>query len=191
MKLLENMILEKGTILPGNILKVDNFINHMIDSELYMEMGKEFYEEYKNKNITKILTLEVSGIAMAFAAAVFFKVPVLFAKKSVSMTLGSNVYRSSVYSYTKDRKFDIMVDKRFIEPGENILIIDDFLANGEALNGLIDLVDQAGANVSGIGIGIEKAFQPGGKLIRDRGYKILSLARIEKFEDGRVVFCKD
>ncbi len=134
MKLLENMILEKGTILPGNILKVDNFINHMIDSELYMEMGKEFYEEYKNKNITKILTLEVSGIAMAFAAAVFFKVPVLFAKKSVSMTLGSNVYRSSVYSYTKDRKFDIMVDKRFIEPGENILIIDDFLANGEALN---------------------------------------------------------
>lgn len=191
MKLLENMILEKGTILPGNILKVDNFINHMIDSELYMEMGKEFYEEYKDKNITKILTLEVSGIAMAFAAAVFFKVPVLFAKKSVSMTLGSNVYRSSVYSYTKDRKFDIMVDKRFIEPGENILIIDDFLANGEALNGLIDLVDQAGANVSGIGIGIEKAFQPGGKLIRDRGYKILSLARIEKFEDGRVVFCKD
>lgn len=191
MKLLENMILEKGTILPGNILKVDNFINHMIDSELYMEMGKEFYEEYKNKNITKILTLEVSGIAMAFAAAVFFKVPVLFAKKSVSMTLGSNVYRSSVYSYTKDRKFDIMVDKRFIEPSENILIIDDFLANGEALNGLIDLVDQAGANVSGIGIGIEKAFQPGGKFIRDRGYKILSLARIEKFEDGRVVFCKD
>ncbi|MFB0918297.1 MAG: xanthine phosphoribosyltransferase [Clostridiaceae bacterium] len=191
MKLLEDMILEKGTILPGNILKVDNFINHMIDSELYMEMGKEFYEVYKDKDITKILTLEVSGIAMAFAAAVFFKVPVLFAKKSVSMTLGSNVYRSSVYSYTKDKKFDIMVDKRFIEPGENILIIDDFLANGEALNGLIDLVDQAGANVAGIGIGIEKAFQPGGKLIRDRGYKIHSLARIEKFEDGGVIFCKD
>ncbi len=189
MKLLEDKIINSGTILPGNILKVDNFINHMIDTELYMEMGREFHEVFKDRGITKILTLEVSGIALAFAAAVYFKVPILFAKKSQSLTLGSNVYRSSVYSYTKDKQFDIMVDKRFIEPGENVLIIDDFLANGEALKGLIDLTLQAGAHVMGVGIAIEKAFQGGGKKFREMGYQIHSLARIEKFEDGKVVFC--
>lgn len=189
MKLLEDKIINSGTILPGNILKVDNFINHMIDTELYMEMGREFHEVFKDRGITKILTLEVSGIALAFAAAVYFKVPILFAKKSQSLTLGSNVYRSSVYSYTKDKQFDIMVDKRFIEPGENVLIIDDFLANGEALKGLIDLTLQAGAHVMGVGIAIEKAFQGGGRKFREMGYQIHSLARIEKFEDGKVVFC--
>lgn len=191
MKKLEEKILRDGRILPGEILKVDNFINHMIDTDLFMEMGRDFYEAFKDSKITKIMTLEVSGIAMAFAAATYFKVPVLFAKKIQSLTLGNDVYTSQVYSYTKQTKSDIVVDRKYLLPGDNVLIIDDFLANGEALKGLVDLCDQAGAHIAGIGIGIEKAFQPGGKAFRAKGYRIHSLARIERFEENTVVFCRD
>lgn len=191
MKQLEEKILRDGRILPGEILKVDNFINHMIDTELFMAMGRDFYETFKDERITKIVTLEVSGIAMAFAAATYFKVPVLFAKKIQSLTLGNDVYTSQVYSYTKQKKNDIVVDRKYITPQDRVLIIDDFLANGEALKGLIDLCEQAGAEVAGVGIGIEKAFQPGGRTFREKGYRIHSLARIDHFEDDRVVFCSE
>lgn len=191
MKQLEEKILRDGRILPGEILKVDNFINHMIDTELFMAMGRDFYETFKDERITKIVTLEVSGIAVAFAAATYFKVPVLFAKKIQSLTLGNDVYTSQVYSYTKQKKNDIVVDRKYITPQDRVLIIDDFLANGEALKGLIDLCEQAGAEVAGVGIGIEKAFQPGGRTFREKGYRIHSLARIDHFEDDRVVFCSE
>lgn len=189
MKKLEEKILNEGRILPGEILKVDNFINHMIDTELFEEMGREFHDTFRDLGVTKILTLEVSGIALAYAAAVHFRVPVLFAKKIQSLTLGNDVYTSHVYSYTKQKKNDIVVDRKYLLPEDRVLIIDDFLANGEALKGLIDLCDQAGSTVVGIGIGIEKAFQPGGKKFRDLGYRIHSLARIERFADDSVIFC--
>lgn len=189
MKKLEEKILQEGRVLPGEILKVDKFINHMIDTELFMEMGREYYEAFKDEGVTKILTLEVSGIALAFAAATWFKVPVLFAKKIQSLTLGDDVYTSQVYSYTKQSSNDIVVDRKYILPEDRVLIIDDFLANGEALKGLLDLTAQAGAKVVGVGIGIEKAFQPGGKLFREKGYRIHSLARIQEFDGDTVIFC--
>lgn len=188
MDLLKNKILEEGKLLPGDILKVDKFLNHMIDPKLFDEMGKDFYEKFKNRGINKILTLEVSGIAIAFAAAKYFEVPVLFAKKSVSLTLGNDVYTSKVISYTKNKEFDIMVNKSFLDKNDKVLIIDDFLANGEALKGLIDLCNQASAQVIGVGIAIEKVFQNGGNKFREKGYEIYSQAMIEKFEDGKVIF---
>lgn len=191
MKKLEEMIIREGKVLPGEILKVDKFINHMIDTELFMAMGREYFETFKDEGVTKILTLEVSGIALAFAAATWFKVPVLFAKKIQSLTLGDDVYTSQVYSYTKQRSNDIVVDRKYILPEDRVLIIDDFLANGEALKGLLDLTVQAGAKVVGIGIGIEKAFQPGGKRFRDKGYRIHSLARIQAFDGDTVIFCPE
>jgi len=184
---LEERILEEGIVLPGDILKVDKFINHMIDPELFEKLADEFYERFKNKEVDKILTLEVSGIGIAFACGLKFKKPVLFAKKTVSKTLGSDVYTSQVYSFTKKINYDIMVAKEFLNEGEKVLIIDDFLANGKAIEGLIDLCNQAGAKVQGIGILIEKDFQPGGKKIREDGYQLESLAIIEKFENGKVV----
>jgi len=189
MNKLERKIVEEGQVLPGNILKVDHFINHMIDTELFQDMGQEFYDVFKKAGVTKILTLEVSGIALAYAAAVHFKVPVLFAKKIQSLTLGNDVYTSRVYSYTKQKSYDIVVDRKYILPEDRVLIIDDFLANGEALKGLIDLCDQAGSQVVGVGIGIEKAFQPGGKNFREKGYKVHSVARIQGFSGNKVIFC--
>lgn len=189
MNKLERKIVEEGQVLPGNILKVDHFINHMIDTELFQDMGQEFYDVFKKAGVTKILTLEVSGIALAYAAAIHFKVPVLFAKKIQSLTLGNDVYTSRVYSYTKQKSYDIVVDRKYILPEDRVLIIDDFLANGEALKGLIDLCDQAGSQVVGVGIGIEKAFQPGGKNFREKGYKVHSVARILGFSGNKVIFC--
>ncbi len=189
MNKLERKIVEEGQVLPGNILKVDHFINHMIDTELFQDMGQEFYDVFKKAGVTKILTLEVSGIALAYAAAIHFKVPVLFAKKIQSLTLGNDVYTSRVYSYTKQKSYDIVVDRKYILPEDRVLIIDDFLANGEALKGLIDLCDQAGSQVVGVGIGIEKAFQPGGKNFREKGYKVHSVARIQGFSGNKVIFC--
>lgn len=191
MKVLEDKILRDGRVLEGNILKVDNFLNHMIDPELFMEMGEDFYNKFKDKGINKILTLEVSGIAIAFAAAAYFKVPVVFAKKSHSLTLGGDVYTSKVFSYTKNKEFDIRVDKKFLTKYDRLLLIDDFLANGQALQGMVDLADQAGAEVCGIGIAIEKAFQEGGKKMRERGYEVYSQAKIEEFKDGKVIFCQE
>lgn len=189
MNKLERKIVEEGQVLPGDILKVDHFINHMIDTELFQDMGQEFYDVFKEAGVTKVLTLEVSGIALAYAAAIHFNVPVLFAKKIQSLTLGDDVYTSRVYSYTKQKSYDIVVDRKYILPEDRILIIDDFLANGEALKGLVDLCDQAGSQVVGVGIGIEKAFQPGGKTFREKGYKVHSLARIQGFSGDKVIFC--
>ncbi|CCY49338.1 MULTISPECIES: xanthine phosphoribosyltransferase [Peptostreptococcus] len=188
MKLLEERILRDGRILPGNILKVDKFLNHQIDPELFMEMGKDYYEHFKGQGINKILTLEVSGIAVAFAAATYFKCPVVFAKKSQSLTLADDVYSSKVISYTKKKEYDIKVDKNFLTKDDKVLIIDDFLATGQALHGLVGLCDQAGAEVKGIGIAIEKSFQDGGKKFREMGYDVYSQAMIEEFTEDSVKF---
>lgn len=188
MKLLEDMILKRGRVLDGNILKVDNFLNHQIDSDLFMEMGKDYYDHFKDKEITKILTLEVSGIAIAFATATYFKVPLVFAKKSASLTLSDDAYTSKVVSYTKKKEYDIKVDRNFLSGDDKVLIIDDFLATGQALKGLVSLCDQAGAEVAGIGIAIEKTFQGGRKLFRDKGYDVYSQAMIKAFENNSVIF---
>lgn len=188
MKYLEEMIEREGRVLSGEILKVDKFINHCIDVDLFDKMGKAFHETFKDRGVTKILTLEVSGIGIAVMAGYHFKVPVVFAKKTVSKTLGSDVYRSSVYSFTKGVTYDIMVSRDFLCEDDRVLLIDDFLANGKALEGMIDIVKQADAQVVGIGIAIEKAFQAGGENIRKQGYDIRSLAVIDHFEDGKVVF---
>lgn len=188
MQSLKERILRDGTVLNGNILKVDNFINHMIDPGLFMEMGKEYYDYFKDKNITKIFTIEVSGIGLAVTTGYVFQVPVLFAKKTISKTLSENCYETKVYSYTKKTTYTVRVDKRMLDSGDNVLIIDDFLANGEALKGLIDIVEQAGAKVAGIGIAIEKGFQKGGELIRSEGYDLKSLAIIKEFKDGSIIF---
>ena len=188
MKLLEDMILKRGRVLDGNILKVDNFLNHQIDPDLFMEMGKDYYDHFKDKGITKILTLEVSGIAIAFAAATYFKVPLVFAKKSASLTLSDDAYSSKVVSYTKKKEYDIKVDRNFLSGDDKVLVIDDFLATGQALKGLVSLCDQAGAEVAGIGIAIEKTFQNGGKLFRDKGYDVYSQAMIKAFENNSVIF---
>ncbi len=188
MELLEKKIQESGRVLPGNILKVDNFLNHMIDVELFDEMGKEFYNHFKSKKIDKIITIEVSGIGLSVATARYFKVPVLYAKKTESKTLSDNCYVSQVYSYTKATTYNIRVDKNMLTRGEHVLIIDDFLANGKALEGLIDIADQAGVVIEGIGIAIEKGFQQGGTMIRDKGYEIQSLAIVDSLDNNKVTF---
>lgn len=191
MKLLEEKVHQVGRVLGEDILKVDSFLNHMIDTELMLAMGEDFYQHFKDKPITKILTLEVSGIAVAFAAAQYFKVPVLFAKKIESLTLGDNVYTSEVVSYTKNKRYNINVDKTFLTQDDHVLIIDDFLAKGEALKGLFDVCQQAGAQVEGVGIAIEKVFQGGGQKYRDQGYDVYSQAMIDRFENGKVVFVEE
>lgn len=188
MKLLEDRIHSEGQVLGEDILKVDSFLNHMIDTDLMMSMGEDFYNHFKDKPITKIVTLEVSGIAVALGAAQHFKVPVVFAKKIESLTLGDNVYSSEVVSYTKNKRYTIKVDKTFLTEDDHVLIIDDFLAKGEALKGLMDVCTQSGATIEGVGIAIEKVFQGGGKMYRDQGLDIYSQAMIKGFEDGRVIF---
>lgn len=188
MKLLEDMILEYGKVLPGNILKVDSFLNHQIDPDLFMKMGEDFYAHFKEEGITKVLTLEVSGIGIALTTALCFGVPMVFAKKSESKILDDNVWKSKVFSYTKNKEYNIRVSKNYLEEGDRVLIIDDFLANGRALSGLIDICEQAGAGVGGIGIAIEKSFQEGGEIHRSRGYDVYSQARVKSLEGGTVVF---
>ncbi len=188
MKLLEDRILEEGRILPGNILKVDRFLNHQVDPELMLEMGRDFAAHFRDKGITRVLTLEVSGIAMALTTALELGVPMVFAKKISSVTLADDTYTSKVFSYTKKKEYDIRVDKHYLSPEDNVLIIDDFLAMGQALNGLVDLVDQSGAKVAGIGIAIEKAFQKGGEKYREMGYDVYSLAMIDHLTEDGVVF---
>lgn len=188
MELLKEAILTRGKVLGEDILKVDTFLNHQIDCELTIEMGKEFAKYFGDKGITRVLTLEVSGIPAAFTTALELGVPMVYAKKIESKNLSEDVYTADVHSFTKGKAYNIRVDKRFIEKGDRVLIIDDFLAKGQALGGLIDLCKQAGAEVGGLGIVIEKAFQNGRDRYVEEGYDIYSLARIEKFEDGRVVF---
>ena len=190
MKLLEEKILTDGRVLPGEVLKVDNFLNHQIDVALLNELGKEWYRLYKDEKITKILTIEASGIGIACIAAQYFGVPVVFAKKSKSLNLSSDCYTAEVYSYTKATTKTVMVSKRYISPNDKILIIDDFLANGSALKGLISIIDQGGATVAGIGVAIEKAYQGGGDELRAKGYRIESLASIDSMSDSGIVFRK-
>lgn len=190
MELLKERILKDGTVKPGNVLKVDSFLNHQIDIGLMNEIGKEFKRRFKDKNITKILTIEASGIAVASIAAQYFGVPVVFAKKAQSINLDGDSYTTKIQSYTHKKIYDVIVSKKYISPEDRILVIDDFLANGCALLGLIELVQSAGASLEGIGIVIEKGFQTGGTKIREMGIDLQSLAIVESMdaETGEVVF---
>ena len=190
MKLLEDRIRQDGKIRSGGVLKVDSFLNHQIDVKLYGEIGKEFHRLFGDCGVTKILTIEASGIGIACVAAQFFDVPVIFAKKNKTKNIAGDVYTSKVESFTHGKVYDIIVAKQFLLPEDRVLIIDDFLANGSALQGLIKLVRDAGATLVGAGIAVEKAFQPGGDLIRGMGVRVESLAKIKSMsvEDG-VEFC--
>ncbi|TCL73146.1 xanthine phosphoribosyltransferase [Hydrogenispora ethanolica] len=188
MQLLKDMIVTKGRVDSEHILKVDGFLNHQIDVQFLNEIGKEFKERFKDQPVTKILTIEASGIAVACMVAQYFEVPVIFAKKTESKNLDAATYESQVYSFTKDRYYKIRVSKRYLGSEDKVLIIDDFLANGQAVLGLKEIVDQAGAELVGVGIVIEKGFQQGGKLVRDQGIRVESLAIIESMKPGEVVF---
>ncbi len=179
MKALKERIIKDGKIREGNVLKVDSFLNHQLDIELFEQMGEEFKRRFEGKKITKILTIEASGIAIACIAARYFKVPVVFAKKTQTKNIAGDVYTSKVESFTHGKVYDIIVSKEFLKPEDHVLIIDDFLANGKALLGLTKLVQDAGATVVGAGIAIEKGFQDGGKLIRESGIQLESLAIID------------
>ena len=190
MNCLEKRIAKDGVVKEGNVLKVDSFLNHQMDIQLMNEIGKEFYDRFKGKPINKILTIEASGIAIAYAVAQQFNVPVLFAKKSKSINIAGDTYTAEVESFTHKNKNTVVVSKQFLSENDHVLIIDDFLANGCALQGLISIVDQAGGTVEGIGIAIEKGFQMGGQIIRNLGYHLESLAIVESMdhETGKVVF---
>ena len=190
MELLKKRIQKDGIVKPGNVLKVDSFLNHQMDIELFNEMGKEFRKVFADKPINKILTIEASGIGIACIAAQYFQAPVVFAKKAQSINLDGEVYSTKIESFTHKRVYDVIVSKKYLGSEDHVLILDDFLANGCAVNGLIDLIESAGATVEGIGIAIEKGQQAGGRLLRDKGYQVESLAVIESMNDetGEIVF---
>ena len=190
MNCLEARIAKDGVVREGNVLKVDSFLNHQMDIELMNEIGKEFYRRFQGKPINKVLTIEASGIAIAYAVAQQFHVPVLFAKKSKSINIAGDTYVAEVESFTHKNKNTVLVSKQFLSENDHVLIIDDFLANGCALQGLISIVDQAGGTVEGIGIAVEKGFQMGGQIIRNLGYQLESLAIVESMnhETGEIVF---
>ena len=188
MKKLEERIVQDGRVLSKDILKVDSFLNHQIDPVLMKEIGEEFYRLFKDEGITKILTIEASGIAIASFTAMAFHVPFVFAKKAKSLNIDGDVLTSTVKSFTYGKEYTITVAKKFIRPDDRILIVDDFLANGMALNGLTDIVHQAGAVTAGIGICIEKGFQKGGEEIRRKGYHLESLAIIDKMDETSITF---
>jgi len=188
MELLKRAILERGSVVNKDILKVDSFLNHQIDVGLYNSIGKEFKKRFENAHVTKILTIEASGIGIACIAAQYFSVPVLFAKKTESLNTDSDCYESKVYSFTRKRDYKIRVSKKFLNKEDKILIVDDFLANGKAAMGLADIVEQAGAEIAGIGIVIEKGFQEGGKILRQRGFRVESLAIIDSMDKGQIKF---
>ena len=190
MKLLEERIRKDGIVKPGNVLKVDSFLNHQMDIELFSEMGKEFKRLYEGCPINKILTIEASGIGIACIAAQYFHVPVVFAKKSQSVNLDGEMYCTKIESFTHKKVYDVIVSKKYIGKDDHILLIDDFLANGCALEGLINLVQSAGATVEGIGIAVEKGFQEGGKRIREKGVQLESLAIVDAMDSktGEITF---
>ncbi|OTW85844.1 xanthine phosphoribosyltransferase [Bacillus thuringiensis serovar cameroun] len=188
MKVLQEKILNEGKVLSGDVLKVDAFLNHQIDPVLMQEIGKEFAKRYKEENITKIVTIESSGIAPAVMAALELGVKVIFARKRKSLTLQDNMYVANVYSFTKQETNEISLSRTHIDENDRVLIIDDFLANGQAALGLMSLVEQAGASIAGIGIVIEKAFQDGGKKLREQGVRVESLAEIASLDNGTVTF---
>ena len=190
MKLLEERIREDGVVKEGNVLKVDSFLNHQMDIELFNEMGKEWARLFADRPVTKILTVEASGIGIACVAAQHFHVPVVFAKKTQSLNIDGEVYSTKIQSFTHKKIYDVIVSKKFIKPEDHILIIDDFLANGCALEGLLQIVEDAGATVEGIGIAVEKGFQKGGDQIREKGVRVESLAIVESMDaaTGEIVF---
>ena len=190
MNFLEERILKDGVVREGNVLKVDSFLNHQMDIDLINEMGREWKRRFADKNINKILTIEASGIGIACLAAQHFEVPVVFAKKSKSINIAGDVYVAEVHSFTHKKVNQVILSKSFLGTEDHVLIIDDFLANGDALQGLISICKDAGATVEGIGIGIEKGFQMGGTIIRNLGYQLESLAIVEgmNHETGEVFF---
>lgn len=188
MKMMEEYIVKYGTVKEGNILKVGTFLNHSMDIELYREMGKEFKRLFEDKPINKIMTIEASGIGIAIMAANYFDCPAVFAKKSKTSNLSDEIYQSEVHSYTHNTDYKISVSKDCISSDDHVLLVDDFLANGCALRGLIDICNQSGASVEGIGIAIEKGFQDGGKNIRELGYHVESLAIIESMSENEIKF---
>ena len=188
MKRLEEKIQTEGQALSSSILKVDSFLNHQMDPVLMQEIGREFARLFQERNITKVLTVESSGIGPGLMAALFLNVPMIFARKKKSLTLTEDLLTASVYSYTKQEMNSITVSGRFLQKGDRVLIIDDFLANGQAAAGMAELCEKAGAEVAGIGIVIEKAFQDGGKKLREKGYLVESLASVTALEKGKIVF---
>lgn len=191
MKLLEQRIREQGQVRPGNVLKVDCFLNHQLDVELLDAIGAEFRRIFDGAGVNKILTIEASGIAIACMTARHFGVPVVFAKKAKSKNIDGDVFTSTVHSFTYGRDYDITLSKKFLGPGDRVLILDDFLANGKAMRGLLDVCRQAGATVAGIGVCIEKGFQTGGAELRAEGYRLASLAIVDEMhDDGTLTFRK-
>ena len=190
MKILEDRIRKDGIVKPGNVLKVDSFLNHRMDVGLFREMGKEWKRLFADCPINKILTIEASGIGIACIVAEQFDVPVVFAKKSQSINLDGEMYSTKIESFTHKKTYDVIVSKKFLSADDHVLVIDDFLANGCAINGLIELIDEAGATLEGVGMAIEKGFQQGGKVIRDKGIRLESLAIVESMNDetGEIVF---
>ena len=190
MNFLEERIIKDGIVKEGNVLKVDSFLNHRMDVGLFREMGKEWKRLFADCLINKILTIEASGIGIACIVAEQFDVPVVFAKKSQSINLDGEMYSTKIESFTHKKTYDVIVSKKFLSADDHVLVIDDFLANGCAINGLIELIDEAGATLEGVGIAIEKGFQQGGKVIRDKGIRLESLAIVESMNDetGEIVF---
>lgn len=189
MSYLKERIIKDGQILPNNVIKVDSFMNHQIDPEIIQEIGIDFYYQFRQAGVTKILTIEASGIAPAIITAAHFKVPMLFAKKTQPSTLNNqDRYETNVHSYTKDVTSKVIISKQYLSSNDRVLIVDDFLANGEAALGLIDLVEQAGAQVVGVGICIEKSFQPGRKKLEDKGVRVHSICRIASLENQEITF---
>lgn len=188
MKALQDKILSDGAVYPGNILKVSSFLNHQIDADFLMEIGSEIARLFQDAKINKVVTIEASGIAIAVAAAAKLHVPVVFAKKHQSANIAGDVYTSMVYSYTHQNQYMAVIAKEFLAAGDRVLIVDDFLARGNALRGLIDIISQAGAEVAGISCAIEKGFQGGGDKLREEGYRVESLAVIESMTDDSVTF---
>jgi xanthine phosphoribosyltransferase len=191
MRLLEEKISTDGKVLSEDVLKVDSFLNHQIDPQLMLEIGKEFARIFAGEGITKILTIESSGIAPAVMAGLYMKVPVIFARKRKSLTLVEDLLTASVHSFTKNETNEISVSNKYINENDRVLIIDDFLANGEAALGLVKIVEQSGAGVAGIGIVIEKAFQQGAQKLKDLGLRVESLARIASLSNGVVTFINE
>lgn len=191
MDALKKRILEDGKVLSGNVLKVDSFLNHRIDTEFVLEIGREFKKIFSDCEINKILTIEASGIAVSFATAQSFNFcPVVFAKKGAASNMGNDVYHASLYSYTRRADFEIYVSKSYLTKGDKVLIIDDFLANGEALNALIKICEQADCELVGCGVVIEKAMQKGGEMIREKGIRVEALARIDSMDAEKgIEFC--
>ena len=190
MKLLEERILRDGQVFPGNILKVDSFLNHQIDVGLLSQMGKEIKRLYEDAGVNKILTIEASGIAIASITAQYFDCPVLFAKKTKTINIADTVYKTQVRSFTHCTQYDVILSKNFLSEKDNVLIVDDFLAEGNALLGLIDLCNQAGAKIAGCAIAIEKGFQPGREKVEAKGIRVESLAIVQEMKDVAVIFKK-